>query len=118
VAQVDLLERVHHNQPLEALSKMSFAIIQAVIRKMEGRIGRPMLDEVNKSMKLIRYQAGDYRLEVEEIAERERPPMIEVPEYQEKRRAKAAVNRRSGEGQGAEGARSPSAPGSRRRRGG
>jgi glucosyl-3-phosphoglycerate synthase len=84
VAQVDLLERVHHNQPLEALSKMSFAIIQAVIRKMEGRIGRPMLDEVNKSMKLIRYESGDYYLEVEEIAERERPPMIEVAEYREK----------------------------------
>jgi len=84
VAQVDLLERVHHNQPLEALSKMSFAIIQAVIRKLEGRLGRAVLDEVNKSMKLIRYQSGDYRLEVEEIAERERPPMIEIPEYRER----------------------------------
>ncbi len=83
VAQVDLLERIHHNQPLEALSKMSFAIIQSVIRKLEGRMGRAVLDEVNKSMKLIRYQSGDYHLEVEEIAERERPPMKEIPEYQE-----------------------------------
>jgi hypothetical protein len=33
IAQVDLHERVHHNQPLESLSKMSFAIIQAVIQK-------------------------------------------------------------------------------------
>jgi len=88
VAQVDLLERIHHNQPLEALSKMSFAIIQAIIRKLEGRLGRALLDEVNKSMKLIRYQSGDYRLEVEEIAERERPPMVEIPEYQELRAAK------------------------------
>jgi len=95
VAQVDLLERVHHNQPLEALSKMSFAIIQAVIRKLESRIGRPMLDEVNKSMKLIRYQWGDYRLEVEEIAERERPPMIDVPEYRERGLPVAAGRRRS-----------------------
>jgi len=37
IAQVDLLERIHHNQPLEALSKMSFAIIQAVMRKLESR---------------------------------------------------------------------------------
>jgi hypothetical protein len=51
---------------------------------MEGRIGRPMLDEVNKSMKLIRYQSGDYHLEVEEIAERERPPMVDVAEYRER----------------------------------
>jgi hypothetical protein len=35
IAQVDLLERIHHNQPLEALSKMSFAIIEAVFRRLE-----------------------------------------------------------------------------------
>lgn len=81
IAQVDLLERIHHNQPLDALSKMSFAILQAVVRKLERRYGRPILEDVNKSMKLIRHDAGSYFLEVEEIAERERPPMIEVPAY-------------------------------------
>jgi glucosyl-3-phosphoglycerate synthase len=81
IAQVDLLERVHHNQPLEALGKMSFAIIQAVIRKLESRYGRPMLEEVNKTMKLIRHGTGGYFLEVEEIAEGERPPMLEVEAY-------------------------------------
>ncbi|MEW5942058.1 MAG: hypothetical protein AB1750_20525, partial [Chloroflexota bacterium] len=83
IAQVDLLERIHHNQPLEALSKMSFAIIQAVIRKLESRFGSAVLEDVNKSMKLIRYNAKGYFLDVEEIAERERPPMIEIEEYQE-----------------------------------
>jgi glucosyl-3-phosphoglycerate synthase len=81
IAQVDLLERIHHNQHLEALSKMSFAIIQAVLRKQEKRFGRAAVEEVNKSMKLIRYQGGGYFLDVEEIAERERPPMIEIEEY-------------------------------------
>ncbi len=81
IAQVDLLERVHHNQPLEALSKMSFAILQAVIRKLERRYGQTILEDVNKSMKMIRYEAGSYFLEVEEIVEHERPPMIHVPEY-------------------------------------
>jgi len=37
---------------------------------------------VNRSMKLIRYNNKGYFLDVEEIAERERPPMIEVEEYQ------------------------------------
>jgi glucosyl-3-phosphoglycerate synthase len=83
IAQVDLMERIHHNQPLEALSKMSFAIIQAIVRKLERRYERPFLDEVNKTMKLIRYQAGAYFLDVEEIAEGERPPMIEIPAYRE-----------------------------------
>jgi glucosyl-3-phosphoglycerate synthase len=81
IAQVDLLERVHHNQPLEALSKMSFVILQAVIQKLERRYGRPILEDVHKSMKLIRYEAGSYFLEVEELVERERPPMVHVPEY-------------------------------------
>ena len=85
IAQVDLLERIHHNQHLEALSKMSFAIIQTVMRKLESRFGRAVLEDVNRSMKLIRYNNKGYFLEVEEIAERERPPMIEVQEYLEHR---------------------------------
>jgi glucosyl-3-phosphoglycerate synthase len=84
IAQVDLLERIHHNQPLEALGKMSFAIIQTVIRKLEGRFGRAVLEDVNRSMKLIRYGAQGYFLDVEEIAERDRPPMIEIREYRER----------------------------------
>src|SRR3990172_2305342 len=81
IAQVDLLERIHHNQPLEALSKMSFAIIQSVMRKLESRYGLSILENVNKSMKLIRYEQENFMLDVEEVIERERPPMIEVPEY-------------------------------------
>src|SRR5574341_444642 len=81
IAQVDLQEGVHHNQPLEALSKMSFAIIQAVIRKLERRYGRAILEEVNKTMKLIRYGDERFFLDVEEIAEQERPPIVSLPEY-------------------------------------
>ena len=87
IAQVDLLERVHHNQSLEALSKMSFAILQAVIRKLERRYQRPFLEDVNKSMKLIHHQRGTYFLEVEDIIERERPPMNDVLEYRKQRGA-------------------------------
>ena len=86
IAQVDLLERIHHNQHLEALSKMSFAIIQTVIHKLESRFGRDVLEDVNKSMKLIKHSSKGYFLEVEEIAERARPPMIELPEYLERNR--------------------------------
>ena len=84
IAQVDLKERIHHNQPLEALSKMSFAIIQAVIRKLESRYGQSILENVNRTMKLIRYEQQSFMLEIEEIAERDRPPMIELPEYRER----------------------------------
>jgi len=84
IAQVDLQERIHHNQPLEALSKMSFAIIQAVMQKLESRYGQNFLENVNKTMKLIRYEQQSFRLDIEEIAERIRPPMIELPEYCER----------------------------------
>jgi glycosyltransferase involved in cell wall biosynthesis len=82
IAQVDLLERIHHNQSLEALSKMSFVILQAFLRKLEKRYGQKMMEDVNKSMKLIRHGTRGYFLEVEDIIEHERPPMCEIPEYQ------------------------------------
>lgn len=81
IAQVDLLERIHHNQSLQALSKMSFVIIQTMLSKLEKRFQLPLLEEVNKSMKLIEYQNGAYYLNVQELAEQERSPMIELPEY-------------------------------------
>jgi len=71
---------------MDALSKMSFAIIQAVMRKMESRYGQSILENVNKTMKLIRYERESFMLEIEEIAERDRPPMIEIPEYHEQLR--------------------------------
>ena len=82
LAQVDLMERIHRNQSLEPLSKMSFAIIQTVIGKLEKRMGHDLLEDINKTMKLIRYDRPRYFLDVEEIAETARPPMIELPEYQ------------------------------------
>jgi glycosyltransferase involved in cell wall biosynthesis len=86
IAQVDLLERIHHNQPLEALSKMSFIILQAFLRKLEKRYGIRMVEDVNKSMKLVREVSGTYSLDVEEIIEAERPPMIELAEYRNARK--------------------------------
>jgi glycosyltransferase involved in cell wall biosynthesis/nucleotide-binding universal stress UspA family protein len=81
IAQVDLLERIHHNQELEALSKMSFAIIQTVLRKLEARYERAIIEDVNKTMKLIHSNRDGYFLDVEEVAERERPPMASLPAY-------------------------------------
>jgi nucleotide-binding universal stress UspA family protein/glycosyltransferase involved in cell wall biosynthesis len=81
IAQVDLQERIHHNQPLESLSKMSFAIIQTVIRRIERRYGIQLLEDVNKTMKLIRYGQRRLLLDVQQIAELERPPMIQIGDY-------------------------------------
>ena len=83
IAQVDLLERIHHNQELEALGKMSFAIIQTVLRKLEPRFERSFIKDINRTMKIPKYNKGRYDLAVEQVAERERPPMVTIPEYNE-----------------------------------
>ncbi|MFZ5878720.1 MAG: hypothetical protein ACOY0R_05075 [Chloroflexota bacterium] len=50
-----------------------------MLRKLEARYERAIIENVNKTMKSIRYANGGYFLEVEEVAERERPPMLGVP---------------------------------------
>ncbi|GAH36720.1 unnamed protein product, partial [marine sediment metagenome] len=53
IAQVDLLERIHHNQPLPSLSKMSFTIMQVVFSRLEARNKMRMLDHSNLTMNLV-----------------------------------------------------------------
>jgi glucosyl-3-phosphoglycerate synthase len=86
IAQVDLVERIHHNQLLPSLSKMSFAILQVVINRLEKRHAIQLLNQVNLTMNLIRYsQLRGYFLEQEEIQEIERPPIQTIAEYQSRR---------------------------------
>jgi glycosyltransferase involved in cell wall biosynthesis len=87
IAQVDLLKRVHHNQPLPSLSKMSFAIMQVVFSRLEKYHGLHLLNDANRTLNLIRYAARRrYFLDPTEIIEQERPPMIELPEYRQKQK--------------------------------
>lgn len=85
IAQVDLEERIHRNQSLSALSQMSFAIIQVFMQRLEEKNIMRLLEEVNQSMKLIKHRRKAYALEVKEIRDHERPPMISVAEYQSRR---------------------------------
>lgn len=92
IGQTDLMERIHHNQSLEALGLMAFAIIQVVVHKLERRQGLELLEDVNKTMKLIRYADERFYLDVQEINEQSRPPMNSLPEY---RRAMARLRKRA-----------------------
>jgi hypothetical protein len=84
IAQVDLEQRVHHNQPLVGLSKMSFAIHQVFISRLERRYGVELLDKANRSMKLIVHEPDRFGLDIAEISDVERPPMLSVPAYRER----------------------------------
>lgn len=84
IAQTDLEMRIHHNQPLVGLSKMSFAILQVFIARLENRYSVQLLERANRSMKLIIHEPDRFALEIEEIGDLERPPMITVPAYRER----------------------------------
>jgi glucosyl-3-phosphoglycerate synthase len=85
LGQVDLERRVHRNQELEGLSRMSFVILQAVMKRLEERRKARLFAELGSTMKLPRSGGGRLGLEIIELADRERPPMIRIPEYLERR---------------------------------
>ena len=88
--QVDLELRIHRNQELEGLSKMSFVILQAVMKRLEERHRARLFPEIGSTMKLPRSGANQLALEVIDLADQERPPMIRIPEYAERRAAVVA----------------------------
>ncbi len=92
LGQVDLERRVHRNQELEGLSRMSFVILQAVMKRLEERRKARLFAELGSTMKLPRSGRGRLSLEVIELADQERPPMIRIPEYLERRQQLAADN--------------------------
>jgi nucleotide-binding universal stress UspA family protein len=85
LGQVDLERRVHRNQELEGLSRMSFTILQAVMKRLEERRKARLFAELGSTMKLPRSGRGRLSLEVIELADMERPPMVRIPEYLERR---------------------------------
>jgi nucleotide-binding universal stress UspA family protein len=89
IGQVDLDVRVHRNQELEGLSRMSFVIMQAAMKRLEERHRARLFAEIGSTMKLPRSSPGRLSLDVYEIADQERPPMIRIPEYAERRAADA-----------------------------
>ncbi len=86
LGQVNLRERQHRNQELGALSQMAFAITQVVIKRLEEREKLRLTEDVNRTMKLIALGEQGLRLDVRHIEDRERPPMLEIPEYRQKHR--------------------------------
>ena len=92
LGQVDLERRVHRNQELEGLSRMSFVILQAVMKRLEERRRARLFAELGSTMKLPRSGRGRLSLEVMELADHERPPMIRIPEYLARRHPPAGEN--------------------------
>ncbi len=85
IGQVDLEEREHFNQPLSALGRMAFEIIQALLKRLEEQGRIKLLTRTSPEFIQVDYQEGQYLLEKVDLHVEERPPMIEVEEYREAR---------------------------------
>jgi glucosyl-3-phosphoglycerate synthase len=78
IGQVDLEERVHHSQSLNALSRMAFAITQVVMQRVGDQKHIALVEAMNQSLKQIRYGTKQFELEVQDIRDIERPPMVSL----------------------------------------
>lgn len=81
LAQVDLEERVHHNQPTTALAKMSFAILQSLFQMLEEDDIIKPLATYSHSLRAIDFQGGQYAFSEHLIKTAKRPPLNTVTEY-------------------------------------
>jgi glucosyl-3-phosphoglycerate synthase len=81
IGQVNLERRVHRNRSLADLSLTAFAIVQVVLTRLEERARIHLLEEVNTSMKLIRFEQDHLSLEVRRARDSERPPIATIPAY-------------------------------------
>jgi glucosyl-3-phosphoglycerate synthase len=80
-AQVDLEVREHYNQSLEALSRMSFGVLQAVFKRLDSE-GKVRLErELETVFNTIELKGGRYLVSETEIKVVERPPMATIAEY-------------------------------------
>src|SRR5437773_11152572 len=87
LAQVDMKHRIHRNQDLLSLSKMSFQILQVALKRVGEAHGERIWEEANATLKLItQTEGGKLHLEMHDIAIGELPPMATSPEYLTARR--------------------------------
>lgn len=84
-AQTDLDSRVHRNQTTLSLGKMAFGILQSFFRRLKDLGMAGNLVEISNICRQFQMDGVNPSQILKEIMEEERPPMITIPEYQEKK---------------------------------
>ena len=82
IAQVDMDERIHRNQTIESLRRMSFAILSVLITRSEQLGKLALLEGLGPQIHLIKKHGNAYLHATEEVHGKERPPMITIQAYQ------------------------------------
>jgi glucosyl-3-phosphoglycerate synthase len=85
IGQVDLERRIHRNQSLTDLSRMSFTILRAAISKLEERQQIELMTEMGASMKQIKVEQERLTLDIRDVGDEIRPPMSSIPAYRARR---------------------------------
>ena len=85
IAQVNLQRRVHRNQPITSLSRMSFGILQTFLKKLEHYNKAELCRDLSKIYNQIEFINKKYIITPLELEEIERPPMLEIKEYLERK---------------------------------
>lgn len=81
IAQVDVIRRIHRNQPLLALSKMSFGIVQAIFQKLKYYRKISVDEDVNKIYNQVNRVGYEYVITPIKLVEKNRPPISDIEEY-------------------------------------
>jgi glucosyl-3-phosphoglycerate synthase len=83
-AQTDLDQRIHRNQPIQSLARMSFGILHTFLLRVQDLGIIKDLPELSQT--LHQFQTHDMQRERVDYTNEyeERPPMIEVPAYRQK----------------------------------
>ena len=84
-AQTDLDRRVHRNQTTNALGKMSFGILQTFINRLHSQGKIDQMPDMETFYRRFEVEDGTYNQLVQEVVEEERPPMIEIEAYRNRR---------------------------------
>ena len=83
-AQVNMDRRIHRNQSLQALGKMSFGILQTFLSRVSRHGGGQLPPGIGLDHLTVSMTDALPRLEQAQILSEERPPMVEVEEYRQK----------------------------------
>lgn len=81
MAQVDLEERIHDNQPLSALGRMAFEIQQAVFELLQNDEIITLQKDISDTYKVVSCSEGKCTVDTEQFKIVKRTPMIDIPFY-------------------------------------
>jgi glucosyl-3-phosphoglycerate synthase len=84
IAQVDLERRVHRNHDVQALSRMSFGILQAAMLRLAEE-GRAVPGDWSTVLVQFSNRLREYHMEPHEIPIWRLPPIVSIDEYRRRR---------------------------------